>query len=263
MALCAVLAGADDWVEIAAYAKARENWFKSFLKLEGGIPSHDTFGRVFALLDPKAFGKCYMVWVRAWVDIPDEVMAVDGKTLRRSHDRSNGKSAIHMVNAWAVGHGLVLGQVKTEVKSNEITAIPELLEVLDVKGAVVTIDAMGCQKDIAKQIVDQGADYVFSFKGNQGNLHKDVQLLFEDAKKDGFWRSYQSLPEDVRDLADGNFELLRNNPRHPSLQFKKVGEMLSVRVGQAHRALTVEDGDDFTRVWVGSHDDYERMIKGH
>ena len=199
MALCAVLAGADDWVEIAAYARARESWFKGFLQLEGGIPSHDTFGRVFALLDPEAFGNCYVDWVRALVKIPDEVVAVDGKTLRRSHDRSNGKSAIHMVNAWAVDHGLVLGQVKTEAKSNEITAIPELLKTLDVKGAVVTIDAMGCQKEIAKQIVDQGADYVFSLKGNQGNLHKEVQLLFEDGKKDGF----KGLTHDSFTTVDG------------------------------------------------------------
>ncbi len=186
MALCAVIAGADDWVEIAAYAKAKEVWFKGFLKFEGPTPSHDTFGRVFALLNPDAFAKCYIDWVRALVNIPDEVVAVDGKTLRRSHDRANGKSAIHMVNAWAVHQGLVLGQVKTEAKSNEITAIPELLKLLDLKGSVVTIDAMGCQKEIAKQIVEQEADYVLSLKGNQGNLHKEVELLFEDAKKDGF-----------------------------------------------------------------------------
>lgn len=199
MALCAVLAGADDWVEIAAHAKARESWFKEFLKLEGGIPSHDTFGRVFALLDPDAFAKCFIDWVRALVNISNEVVAVDGKTLRRSHDRSNGKSAIHMVNAWAVSHGLVLGQVKTEAKSNEITAIPELLELLDLKGSVVTVDAMGCQKEIARQIVDQGADYVFSLKGNQGNLHKDVRLLFEDAKKDDF----KDLSHDSFTTVDG------------------------------------------------------------
>lgn len=194
MALCAVIAGADDWVEIAAYAKAKEGWFKEVLKFEGGIPSHDTFGRVFALLNPDAFAKCYIDWVRALVNIPDEVVAIDGKTLRRSHDRANGKSAIHMVNAWALHHGLVLGQVKTEAKSNEITAIPELLKLLDLKGSVVTIDAMGCQKEITTQIVEQEADYVLSLKGNQGNLHKEVELLFEDAKNDGFKNlTYDSL----------------------------------------------------------------------
>jgi predicted transposase YbfD/YdcC len=200
MALCAVIAGADDWVEIAAYAKAKQAWFKGFLQLPGGIPSHDTFGRVFALLDPDPFGRCYIDWLRALVNIPDEVVAVDGKTLRRSHDRSHGKSAIHMVNAWAVHHGLVLGQVKTEAKSNEITAIPELLKLLDLKGSVVTIDAMGCQKEIAKQIVEQGADYVFSLKGNQGNLHKEVALLFEDAKENGF----KDLAHDSFTTVDGD-----------------------------------------------------------
>jgi predicted transposase YbfD/YdcC len=186
IALCAVIAGADDWVEISAYAKAKEAWFRGFLELPGGIPSHDTFGRVFALLDPNAFARCYTNWVYGLIHIPDELVAIDGKTVRRSHDRANGKSAIHMVNAWAVHHGLVLGQVKTDAKSNEITAIPELLKTMDLNGCVVTIDAMGCQKEIAKDIVGQGADYVFSLKGNQGNLHKDVELFFQDAKKNEF-----------------------------------------------------------------------------
>jgi predicted transposase YbfD/YdcC len=199
MALCGVVAGADDWVEIAAYAKAKKAWFKDFLELPGGVPSHDTFGRVFALLDPDTFGKCYVDWVRTLINIPDELVAVDGKTLRRSHDRSNGKSAIHMVNAWAVHHGLVLGQVKTDAKSNEITAIPELLKLLDLKGCVVSVDAMGCQKEIAKQIVEQEADYVFSLKGNQGNLHKEVELLFQDAKKSDF----KDLPHDTFTTVDG------------------------------------------------------------
>lgn len=199
MTLCAVIAGADDWVEIATYANTRKPWFKGFLELPGGIPSHDTFGRVFALLDPEAFSRCYIDWIRAIVNIPDEVVAVDGKTLRRSHDRSNGKSAIHMVNAWAVHHGLVLGQVKTDAKSNEITAIPQLLKLLDLKDSVVTVDAMGCQKDIAKQIVGQEADYVFSLKGNQGNLHKEVELLFQDAKENDF----KDLPYDSFTTVDG------------------------------------------------------------
>jgi predicted transposase YbfD/YdcC len=200
MALCAVVAGADDWVEISAYAKAKEAWFKDFLELPGGVPSHDTFGRVFALLDPDAFGRCYIDWIRTLINSADKLVAVDGKTLRRSHDRSNGKSAIHMVNAWAVHQGLVLGQVKTDAKSNEITAIPELLKLLDLKDSVVTVDAMGCQKHIAKQIVEQEADYVFSLKGNQGNLHKEVELLFQDAKKNDF----KDLPHDSFTTVDGD-----------------------------------------------------------
>lgn len=185
--LCALIAGADDWVEIAAFGREKEEWFKTFLQLPAGIPSHDTFGRVFSLIDPEEFGKCFIGWIRSMFPLADsDVIAIDGKTARRSHDRANGKSAIHMVSAWAVRNRLILGQVKTEDKSNEITAIPELLKVVDIKGCIVTTDAMGCQKEIARQIVDQGADYIFSLKGNQGNLHKEVELLFQDARKNGF-----------------------------------------------------------------------------
>jgi predicted transposase YbfD/YdcC len=201
IALCAVIAGADDWVEVAAFGKEKEPWFKSFLELPGGIPSHDTFGRVFALINPEEFGICFISWIRRAFPIGDsEVIAIDGKTARGSHDRVNGKSAIHMVSAWAVRNRLILGQVKTEDKSNEITAIPELLKTLDLKGCVVTTDAMGCQKEIAKQIVDQGGDYVFSLKGNQGNLHKEVELLYQDGKKD----DYKDLPHETYTHVDGD-----------------------------------------------------------
>lgn len=198
--ICAVFAGADDWVEIANYARAKEDWFKTFLELPGGIPSHDTFGRVFSLIAPEEFGRCLSSWIREIFPVSSEgIIAIDGKTARRSHDRANGKSAIHMVSAWAVEDHLILGQVKTEDKSNEITAIPELLKIIDVEGCTVTIDAMGCQKEIAKEIVKQGADYVLSLKGNQGNFHKEVELLFEDAKKN----DYKDLPHDTYINVDG------------------------------------------------------------
>jgi predicted transposase YbfD/YdcC len=198
--LCAVIAGADDWVEIAAFGREKEQWFKTFLELPGGIPSHDTFGRVFSLINPEGFARCFLSWIRSAfpMDNPD-LIAIDGKAARRSHDRANGKSAIHMVSAWAVRHRLILGQVKTDDKSNEITAIPELFKVLDLNGCVVTTDAMGCQKEIARQIVDQGADYVLSLKGNQGNLHKEVELLFEDAKKN----DYRDLTHETHTTVDG------------------------------------------------------------
>lgn len=200
MTICAVLAGADDWVEIAGFARAKKDWFKNFLELPGGIPSHDTFGRVFSLIVPEEFGKCLSSWIREVFPSSGEgIVAIDGKTARRSHDRANGKSAIHMVSAWAVENHLILGQVKTEDKSNEITAIPELLKVIDVEGCIVTIDAMGCQKEIAKQIVAQGGDYLLALKGNQGNLHKDVELLFEKAKED----NYKDLPHDTYTSVDG------------------------------------------------------------
>jgi predicted transposase YbfD/YdcC len=200
IALCAVIAGADDWVEIAAFGKEKEQWFKTFLELPGGIPSHDTFGRVFSLINPEEFGKCFVNWIHSAFPLGEsDVVEIDGKTARRSHDRINGKSAIHVVSAWAVRNRLILGQVKTDDKSNEITAIPELLKTLDIKGCVVTTDAMGCQKEIVRQIVDQGADYVLSLKGNQGNLHKEVELFFQDAKKDG----YKDVVRETHTTVDG------------------------------------------------------------
>jgi len=198
--VCAVLAGADDWVEIATFGRGKEDWFRTFLELPNGIPSHDTFGRVFARIEPEEFGKCLGSWIRdVFPSTERDIIAIDGKTCRRSHDRTNGKAPIHMVNAWAVHNRLVLGQVKTEDKSNEITAIPELLKVIDIKDCVVTIDAMGCQKEITKQIIAKGGDYVLSLKGNQGNLHKDVELLFATAKQD----NYKDLSHDSHTTVDG------------------------------------------------------------
>lgn len=198
--VCAVICGAEDWADVVDYTEAKLDWLKTFLELPNGIPSHDTFGRVMSLIEPEQFGKCMVDWIRDvfGADVKGTV-AIDGKTARRSHDRANGRSAIHMVSAWAVENHLILGQVKTDDKSNEINAIPELLKTIDVKGSVVTIDAMGCQKEIAKQIVEQGGDYVFSLKGNQGNLHKDVELLFEKAREDNF----KDLPHDTHTTVDG------------------------------------------------------------
>ncbi len=149
--ICAVICGADDWVAISQFGVARESWFKTFLKLPNGIASHDTFGRVFSLISPEKFQTCFRNWVQSIVRVFDnEIIAIDGKTLRRSHDHGVGKSAIHMVSAWASQNRLTLGQIKTEEKSNEITAIPELLKMLDIKGCIVTIDAMGCQKNYSE-----------------------------------------------------------------------------------------------------------------
>src|SRR5688500_4280333 len=158
VALCAVLCGADGWVAVETFGRAKAAWLRTFVALPGGIPSHESFGRVFARLDPADFQRCFLAWARAVVpDTVGQVVALDGKTLRRTHDRSNGKAALHMVSAWACGSGLVLGQVATDDKSNEITAIPALLRLLALDGATVTIDALGCQTAIAAQIVAQGA----------------------------------------------------------------------------------------------------------
>ncbi len=187
IAVCAVICGADSWVEIEEFGTAKLSWFRSFLDLPNAIPSPDTFGRVFAALDPEEFQQCFLAWVQAAAVISDnQIVALDGKTLRRSHDRSKGKAAIHMVSAWASTNRLVLGQVKVDEKSNEITALPALLQVLALKGCIVTIDAMGCQTEIVKTIVAQEADYVLSLKGNQGTLHREVQELFAHAQATQF-----------------------------------------------------------------------------
>jgi predicted transposase YbfD/YdcC len=178
--LCAVICGADDWVSIEMFGKAKEAWFTEVLGLEHGIPSHDTFGNVFAVINTQEFNSCFSRWANDLADLSGgEIIAIDGKCLRRSLDTASQKAAIYMVSAWATQNQLVLGQQKVDDKSNEITAIPKLLMQLNITGAVVTMDAMGCQTKVAEQIIAQGADYMLSLKGNQGNLHKDVKLFFE------------------------------------------------------------------------------------
>jgi predicted transposase YbfD/YdcC len=189
--LSAVICGADDWVAVATFGRVKEDWLRTFLALPNGIPSHDTFGRVFRRLDPDELRRCFLDWVRAVVGtregseepgaLGQQVVAVDGKTLRRSHDRRAGKEPLHLVSAWATASGLVVGQVATDAKSNEITAIPALLKLLALDGATVTIDAMGCQTSIAAQIVEQGADYVLALKDNQPTVHDRVRRAFADA----------------------------------------------------------------------------------
>jgi len=183
IAICAVVSGADDWVAVAEFGRSKAAWLKQYLALPNGIPSHDTFGDVFARICPNQFKECFLHWVQEVFELTEgQVIAIDGKTLRRSYDRSDAKAAIHMVSAWAAANKIVLGQVKTEEKSNEITAIPELLRLLEINGCLITIDAMGCQTDIAAQIIDQGGDYILALKGNQGTLHEDVKSFFQDPK---------------------------------------------------------------------------------
>src|SRR5947209_8720732 len=184
LAICGVICGAEGWVEIEEFGKAKEAWFTDLLKLPNGIPSHDTFGRVFALIDPRQFEASFFQWVQGLSKTVQGVIAIDGKTLRRSHDRAAGKKALHVVSAWAVENRLVLAQIATEEKSNEITAIPLLLRQLALSGCIVTIDAMGTQTKIAEQIIEQGGEYALALKDNQGNLSEEVRATFLLAEND-------------------------------------------------------------------------------
>ncbi len=187
VALCAVICGADGRVAVETFGRAKAPWLRTFLALPGGIPSHDTFGRVFARLDPVEFRRCFLAWVRATVpDTVGQVVALDGKTLRRAHDRANGKAALHMVSAWACGSGLVLGQLAVADKSNAITALPALLRLLALDGATVTSDALGCQTAIAAQIVAQGAEYALALQGKHPTLHAEVAEVFTAARATTF-----------------------------------------------------------------------------
>jgi predicted transposase YbfD/YdcC len=187
IAICAAICGADTWEDVEIFGKAKEKWFREFLKLPNGIPSHDTFNRVFNRLDPEQFQSCFINWINAASQIIEgQVIAIDGKVLRRSHDQGIGKAAIDMVSAWATANHLVLGQVKVDEKSNEITAIPQLLKVLEISGCIITIDALGCQTEIAAEIIAQEADYVLALKDNQGQLFEDVQLLFADLENSNY-----------------------------------------------------------------------------
>ena len=181
VSLCAIISGADAWTQVAEYGRSKFDWFKQFLELPNGMPSHDTFGRLFARIDPKGFQTFFTRWVQDLAEsLKGKTVAIDGKTLRGSQDRINGKSAIHMVSAWASDIRIVLGQLQTDAKSNEITAIPELIKMLDLEGAIVTTDAMGCQKKITHAIIEKNADYVLQVKDNQPRLHADISLFFQD-----------------------------------------------------------------------------------
>jgi predicted transposase YbfD/YdcC len=182
IALCAAICGSEGWADVERFGKAKRAWFARFLELPNGIPSHDTFGRVFARLDTSEFYACLQRWLRSLNQaLTDHGIRLDGKTLRHSFDTASGKAALHLVNAWSSDLQACLGQVAVDEDSNEITAVPKLLEMLELTGAVVTLDAMHCQKETAQAICDRGADYVLTVKGNQPTLHAEIQQIFEDA----------------------------------------------------------------------------------
>lgn len=203
IAFCAALSGAEDWAAVAAYGRAKAEWFATFLDLPDGTPSHDTFDRVFSRLDPDAFERCFRLWTSTLAGPGGLVgtLALDGKTIRRSFDAAAGAAAIHMVSAWACEHNLVFGQIATDDKSNEITAIPKLLELLDIKGCVVTIDAIGCQKQIAENIVGKGGEYVLAVKDNQPTLRQGMDTVFERGERAG-WGGRGGVVHDTHEEID-------------------------------------------------------------
>lgn len=209
LTICAVIAGADDWEYVEMWGSERIDFLRQFVPLENGIPSHDTIGRVFAALDNKSFQACFTRWVSTiCTSLAGEVVALDGKTLRGSHQRGAGKSAIHVVSAFVSGRGITLGQLSTDAKSNEITAIPVLLDMLDVKGSTVTIDAMGCQTAIATKIIEKGAHYVLGLKGNQEKLAEQVIDFFEIAEQEGY-KNLVAVEDICYDKGHGRVETRR------------------------------------------------------
>ena len=229
IAVCAVICGATSFVDMADFGKAKIEWLSERLDLKNGIPSYDTFGRVFSLIAPEAFRACFIDWTQAISDaVGSDVIAFDGKTLRHSFDTATGLSAIHVMNAWSSANDFCLGQMKVDGKSNEIRAMPALLKMIDIKGSVVTADALNCQKEIAEQIVDQGGDYVLALKGNHPLLYEDTKLFFEDAVSDGF------------DVPNGFYE--QENRGHGRIEHRKYW---SVEV----------DGLEVTRRVPGFHDE--------
>ncbi len=254
IALCAMLCGAEDWDAIAQFGRAKEAFFRRFLELPNGIPSADTFARVFSMISPRQFEACFRRWVNAILtDGGQEQIAIDGKTMRRSHNRRAGQPPLHIVSAFAARSHLVLGQVKTEEKSNEITAIPQLLEQLLLRGCIVTIDAMGCQKAIAEQILGQEADYVLALKGNQGRLAEEVEAFFTEANANRF-RSIECDYYEHSEKGHGREETRR---LWCSEQIDSIGEagkwtgLKSVVMVESHRKVGDEETLEY-RYYISS-----------
>lgn len=252
--ICTVICGGDDYPSMEAFGKAKEKWLRTFLELPEGIPSSDTFWRVFGAIDPEQFQACFLTWMNSVRTVSEgEIIALDGKQLRHSFDSEDNKAAIHMVSAWATSNRLVLGQRKVDEKSNEIAAMPELLQRLDIAGCIITVDAMGCQTDIADLIIDQKADYLLALKGNQGQLHEDVVLLFKDLEES----NYTAYDHDYAKTVDNNhgrievrhcwtlcdpqvIACLRNADRFTAL--RTVVRVRSERyIGPDYQAHSVED----------------------
>ena len=265
IALLAVLCGAEDWPDIELFGQTREEWLQTFLKLPNGIPSHDTFRRVFGLLERNQFAQALFQWTQALHESTGgKLISIDGKALRRSLNRKSGKAMLHLVTAWASENGLTLGQVACEEKSNEITAIPELLKLLSLKGCTVTIDAMGCQKEIAAQIREQKGHYVLALKGNQSGLQEDVQQLFIEAIDTDFAETKHDVYETC-ETAHGRtdertchvLEIPRDHPQRAA--WKDLRTAIAVA---SQRRVNDQDTCE-TRFYITSHSPRAKLLAGH
>lgn len=237
LAVAGVICNCDSWVEIQEFAETKKKFFEKFLPLPGGIPSHDTFGRVFSVLDATSFQDCFVSWVRELIELnKGRLVAIDGKTVRGSHHLNTGKRAIHMVSAWVSENSVVLGSVKTEAKSNEITAIPELLKLLLLDGCIVTIDAMGCQKEIVSELVKRHSDYCIAVKENQHRLYEGIKESFRVPLQTKEVETYETLEKSHGRTEKRKYTLLTDqeyldylNPGGDWKNLKGIGQVESKR----------------------------------
>lgn len=268
ISVCAVICGAKSFVDIADFGVAKEEWLRRHLELGNGIPSHDTFRRVLSLLDPDALLGCFISWTQRLSEVTSgDIVALDGKTLRRSFQEATGVGAVHVLNAFSSANGLCLGQVKVDEKSNEITAVPALLEMLDVSGAVVTADALNTQKEIAARVIDKGADFCLALKGNHPALHDEARLYVESSLRDGFTERVSTFEEAGYD--HGRCELRRTwlieTSELPWLETRGWKGLASIVASESTRRVGSEESVEL-RLYLSSLRDVElaaRSIRAH
>lgn len=270
IALLTMICVGEGWEDMEAFGLAKQAWLSTFLDLKNGIPSEDTFRRVLSALDPKAFNACFIAWVQALSEgTAGKLIAIDGKTVRHSFNRATGKKALHIVSAWIAGNRLSLGQLATEEKSNEITAIPKLLELLDIRGATITVDAMGCQREIATKVIDQGGDYIMGLKGNQGTAHKEVEEFFTDARAKGFRDIKHSFYESVDGSEHGRVEVRRVWSSQELDWFADLSKwkgLRSIIMIESERTVGEQTSTELRYYWSSHTVDAETfavMIRGH
>jgi len=270
IALLAMICVGEGWEDMEEFGNAKRDWLGTFLDLRHGTPSADTFRRVLSAVDPKAFNNCFIAWVQALSEgTLGKLIAIDGKTIRHSFDHATGRKALHIVSAWIAENRLTLGQIATEEKSNEITAIPRLLEMLDIRGATITVDAMGCQKAIAEKVVDCGADYVMGLKGNQGTAHKEIAEFFTDARTNGFRDIEHTFHEAVDGSEHGRLEVRRTWATQDLNWFAdlpKWKNLSSIVMIESERTIGTETSVEHRYYWSSHRVDAETfaaMIRGH